>query len=471
VVLHLSWSGLCPAVRRQDASAQQLPRAERHVAPRLAWLESSATPKANTARLKESALIGWLQDNGMWLSTMSGFGRAPHPMRVEGDTVDDFEPSGRGLLARKDITQGQPLVEINTKLVMTKKRAQEVLGSKLVPDDMGEYLAIAMLLVHERALGEKSFWAPYIDILPTAEEVGQSFVWEEEELALLTGSGVIDSTRSLQTKLVNEYNSLVPAIIEHGSHLALHDAFEYEAFVWAMSMLFSRGVNLREIEELAMVPYADLINHSPYSQAYFMTNNVPLSKQKEVVLYADRNYAKNDQVLISYGQKSNAELLLLYGFVIDRNLFDQVELTVSLQPDDPMYDEKVAFLRSQGLAPRLAFPLLIDRYSSELLQYLRLCCSTPEDGALGSKYYSEPISYDNEKAALNAIIQGCDALLAGYPEAEEADAALMSNSRMFTALSRRARMAIKLRRNEKRILKRTIGVCETALINLEEEGR
>ena len=78
------------------------------------------------------------------------------------------------------------------------------------------------------------------------------------------------------------------------------------------------------------------------------------------MLYADRNYAKNDQVprlgvspvaaaaagatpcpqpgapspvplpflcrvqvLISYGQKSNAELLLLYGFVIDRNLFDQ----------------------------------------------------------------------------------------------------------------------------------------------------
>ena len=50
----------------------------------------------------------------------------------------------------------------------------------------------------------------------------------------------------------------------------------------------------------------------------------------QVVLYADRNYARNDQVLISYGQKSNAELLLLYGFVVDRNLFDQVHLATQL---------------------------------------------------------------------------------------------------------------------------------------------
>ena len=36
-----------------------------------------------------------------------------------------------------------------------------------------------------------------------------------------------------------------------------------------------------------------------------------------------------NQVLVSYGQKSNAELLLLYGFVVDRNLFDEVELISS----------------------------------------------------------------------------------------------------------------------------------------------
>ena len=95
-------------------------------------------------------------------------------------------------------------------------------------------------------------------------------------------------------------------------------------------MLFSRGISLKQADCLALVPYADLLNHSPYSQSYFMSNTLPFSDEWEVVLYADRAFAKDDQVLVSYGQKSNAELLLLYGFVVDRNLFDEVELAPPL---------------------------------------------------------------------------------------------------------------------------------------------
>ena len=108
------------------------------------------------------------------------------------------------------------------------------------------------------------------------------------------------------------------------------EVYSWEAFEWAMSMLFSRAINLREVGQLALVPYADLLNHSPYAFSYFYYQSIPLSNEREVTLYADRSYAKNDQVLISYGQKSNAELLLLYGFVVDRNLFDEVELAPPL---------------------------------------------------------------------------------------------------------------------------------------------
>ena len=43
------------------------------------------------------------------------------------------------------------------------------------------------------------------------------------------------------------------------------------------------------------MPYADLLNHSPYSSSNFMYQSIPFSKQREVVLYADRPYAANDQ--------------------------------------------------------------------------------------------------------------------------------------------------------------------------------
>ena len=106
--------------------------------------------------------------------------------------------------------------------------------------------------------------------------------------------------------------------------------------------------------------------------------------------------------------------------------------------------------------------------------------------------YNAPISVANEVAALSALIEGCEVALRGYPRArappppnalpaipappaptshvppatwqtEAEDAALMENSKMFAALPRLARMSVKLVRNEKRILLRSISVCETQI--------
>ena len=66
--------------------------------------------------------------------------------------------------------------------------------------------------------------------------------------------------------------------------------------------------------------------------------------------------------------------------------------------------------------------------------------------------------------------EGCLAALEMYTETEQEDAKLMEASRMFAALPRNARMAVKLRRNEKRILLRTIRTCETGLDKLLGTG-
>ena len=142
-------------------------------------------------------------------------------------------------------------------------------------------------------------------------------------------------------------------------------------------------------------------------------------------------------------------------------------MTVSLDPADARYDEKVAFLKKQQLQPAMAFPLLIDRYSSELMQFIRLACVTPTMGPLTDYRYNEMISPANERAALQVLREGCQSALNRYPETEEEDMAMMENARMFTVLPRNARMAVKLRRNEKRILLRTIRVCEQELAEFD----
>ena len=99
-----------------------------------------------------------------------------------------------------------------------------------------------------------------------------------------------------------------------------------------------------------------------------------ICSQDEVVLYADRGYRKMEQIYISYGQKSNAELLLLYGFALERNPYNSVDVSVSLRPGggDELDEEKRDFLKRAGRGDEaIDFPCYADRYPREMLEYLR----------------------------------------------------------------------------------------------------
>ena len=53
--------------------------------------------------------------------------------------------TGRAFLDLIFLSTGEPVMQINMKFVMTKERAQAVLGRQMVPDSMGEYIAILTL--------------------------------------------------------------------------------------------------------------------------------------------------------------------------------------------------------------------------------------------------------------------------------------------------------------------------------------
>lgn len=158
-------------------------------------------------------LIRWLEEEGdVYLSEQSSWGEAPHPMAISTETKDEItnESSGRGLLARKDINDGDELLKIPIDLCLTKISARKALGKDALPAEINEYLAIACQLIHEKfVLGEKSFWKPYIDVLPEVDEVNPTFTWPDADLDFLAGSPVVAATKSLQMKLQREYDALL----------------------------------------------------------------------------------------------------------------------------------------------------------------------------------------------------------------------------------------------------------------------
>jgi hypothetical protein len=254
-----------------------------------------------------------------------------------------------------------------------------------------------------------------------------------------------------------------------------------------------------------------MINHSPFARAYIDAQKgigmeLPWEKPEDVIIvYADRAYKKFEQVFISYGTKSNAELLLLYGFALDRNPYNSVDLSVALSAeDDPMYAAKLKWLQGRGMgsdAGRATYPLYSDRFPEELLRFLRLACIDKEQLTLGIQAErptdeddapwqldregriasaaptvyelrllpdcNRQLSLDNEAMALTCISQACEVALARYPTSEEDDSKLIADRNMFGMLSRNARMAVRLRRTEKRLLKRTLASAESRILKSE----
>ena len=139
-------------------------------------------------------LIQWLEDEGdIYLSDMSNWFEAPHPMAISTETKDEItnESSGRGLLARVDVSDGAELLRIPLSLCFTKKSARKALGKDALPAEINEYLAVACQLIHEKfVLGDRSYFKAYCDILPDVNEVNPTFTWSDEDLSFLNGSPV-----------------------------------------------------------------------------------------------------------------------------------------------------------------------------------------------------------------------------------------------------------------------------------------
>ncbi|GMI22361.1 hypothetical protein TeGR_g8409, partial [Tetraparma gracilis] len=102
-----------------------------------------------------------------------------------------------------------------------------------------------------------------------------------------------------------------------------------------------------------------------------------------------------------------------------------------------------------------------------MLEYLRLMVMTRDD--IGSKAvkdfdYSRAISSANEAAVLSSVIAAITAQLEKFPNDEAQDVALIADKGLFKTLSKNQRIAVRHRRNEKRLLKRTRAALEKEMV-------
>lgn len=267
---------------------------------------------------------------------------------------------------------------------------------------LDERTAIIVFLMLERLRGPGSRYAPYIAALPKSFDT--PLAYSDSELQELRGTTLHKAAAAVARKLQLTWSRLEPALSTLCRDLGL-PAPSLEDLVWAHSVFWSRGQSLpvpeagaassaeaqragrmRTVEGL--VPGLDFINHRPSPQCWWdvaapaarpataaaaaAAAEAPGSGGHSVRLQLHScvpgagpgagkpaRAAAGDELYISYGDKSNEELLLLYGFAEEANPNDFMMLALPLPPmgewDDVMH-ARMQLLQAYGLRPQCFLP-------------------------------------------------------------------------------------------------------------------
>ena len=237
---------------------------------------------------------------------------------------------------------------------------------------------LALRLLYEREQGDASPWSLYIEMLPQHVHVGRHL--SEESLAELQSEEVAAQAR--------ESAQVTAAMYKRVRSLAdKYDApdvcpFDEETWGWALDMVHSRSYTVdagaRGLCRF-LVPFIDLLNHDP-DGCEFVYDEVDEAFTVET---SERPPRQGEPVVITYGQRTSEELMLVYGFVppmptpFDAHLLHGAYRDVDVVEGDGDGDfasEKRALLSSLRYDAPRCFEVGATRCDPAIVSALRLAC-------------------------------------------------------------------------------------------------
>lgn len=275
-----------------------------------------SSPKASHIDEDCNDFLPWLEHKaGAEISSALSIGKASY---------------GMALYAFEDIQTGDCLLKVPYSVQLAPDNLPPEITC-LLGDEVGNVAKVALLILHEKNLGQNSEWAPYINRLPLPEDLHSSIFWSDEELEMIRPSALYEETLR-QKKQIEKSFLAVKLVFDRFQDVTLQEFAYAYGIVTSRAWESSRGVSL--------IPFADFLNHDGTSEAYVLSDE---TKQHSEVI-ADRDFAPGDEVLIRYGKFSNATLLLDFGFTVSCNSYDQVRVALNIPQHDGLYTQKLELL-------------------------------------------------------------------------------------------------------------------------------
>lgn len=336
--------------------------------------------------------------------------RCLHWAKENGASIDDAvhfensETNGFSAILNKSIDikslDQKKLIEIPKNLLITKHLAKEA----FVETDDGSIgntnaltqMYLAKLMFDNSNCSEimnekRVFFKPYLDVLPL--DLSHPYFWPLEKLELLKKTDVYVILKQNLKKFILEWKSVVELLdikIDHDrlafllqTTLDLDDDLSFNslidyiqisktsfledrsnipwdgffAYLWSTCVFLSRAFpailidkKCTDINEAFLLPIVDLLNHRNDTDVKwrFMDNNVVFFSDEQN--FKGKRENPNNELFNNYGDKSNEELLLGYGFAEENNNHDFCRLTMRLDNDYLQGAKKLGVnLRDQNL--------------------------------------------------------------------------------------------------------------------------
>lgn len=328
---------------------------------------------------------------------------------------------------------------------------------------------VALLLYHAFVARDDSSWASYVASLPPQSQLTTAADLDHDALRDTQYSPLVEAVECYQYRVNAEYGRMRAALPSEMRPLLTLGRFE-----WAMKVVHSRAFSIppggfaasstraglrncgngrRSLEwprKFALVPVLDMTNHGCGDNlANFRYDD---SARCFELVAGQEGYETGAQVLVSYGDLTNDDLYLLYGFVQAGNPNDvyEVEDVVDWVAEHPstrewnLYEAKLRLLERVGLSYEgRKFHLSRDQIDPDLVAVLRILLSDSEEfkkaramahvdqardelSVSGIKReaplgWFEPLTEANERAVWHRIDSRCTRMLAEFPTSIEFD--------------------------------------------------
>ncbi|KAL8533758.1 hypothetical protein ACS0TY_009958 [Phlomoides rotata] len=374
-------------------------------------------------------------------------------------------PEGLGLVAVRDISRNDVVLEVPKKFWINPDAvATSEIGS--ICSELKPWISVTLFLLRERFKGEESKWKYYFDVLP--ESTNSTIYWSEEELREIEGTQLLSTTLGVKEYVQNEFLKVEEEVILPNKQF-FPFPLTMDDFFWAFGMLRSRAFSRLRNQNLVIIPFADLINHSSKVTTEDHAHEVRgaaglFSWDFLFQLRSPLSLKAGEQVFIQYDlNKSNADMALDYGFIepgLERNAFT---LTLEISESDEFFAEKLDIAELNGSGVTTYFDIKHGQILPRaMLQYLRLVALGGTDAFLLESIFSNkiweflelPVSRANEELICRVVRDACKSALSAYPTTIEEDEKLIEEGN----LSARLEMAVGIRRGEKKVLQQIDGI-------------